>query len=311
MNGRDAETLHVSVGYACDNACVFCMESDIVGRHDSVKRLIAEERMYRDMDAHRHMRKVSFGRGEPTLNPDLPKYVAYAKSSGFREVAVISNGRRYADRGYCLTLIESGVTEFILSLHGHTRELHETLTRGKNSFSDALRGLGNLSELKGDYPIRIVVNHVVNRVNHDFIEGFLAVMKGYPIDVVVLSVVQPIGGNMEKLFSALMPRYSEVAKRIDGIRSRHPELFFSGSGKEYVSIIDLPRCCSPSLAKNIGFKEKRVSEQDKALPGAVSVSGKNKGIRCRECAYDDTCEGVYDNYVKRFGWDEFAPVPKD
>ena len=311
MSKEDIETLHVSVGYACNNACIFCMESNIPGLYDSVRRLISAGRMYRDMDTHGHMRKVSFGRGEPTLNPDLPKYVAYAKKVGFRDIAVISNGRRYADRDYCKTLIGSGVTEFIVSVHGHTKELHETLTRRKDSFAETTDGLKNLSDLKQEQSFRIVVNHVVNKTNCPFIGDFLKYMRGYSIDVIVLSVVQPIWwGNRAKLFPALMPRYSDVAKRIDGIRRRNPEWFLPDAGGECVSIIDLPWCCSSPLVGNIGFKEKRVSEQDERAPDSLAVAGKSKGLRCRECVYDGICDGVYDAYTSRFGWGEFVPVKR-
>lgn len=312
MKQGEADTLHVSVGYACNNACVFCMESYVPDdRFAVVKGLMAEDRMYRDMDTHTHLRKVSFGRGEPTLNPDLPKYVAYAKKKGFREIAVISNGRRYADRAYCLTLVESGVNEFIVSVHGHVGELHEALTRGKGGFVEVERGLRNLAAIRERYPIRIVVNHVVNRVNAPFIGHFLKFMKGYPVDVVVLSIVQPIWGeSADKLFPLLMPRYSDVADRIGRIRKKAPDLFFSRAGREYVSIIDLPRCCAEALAKHIGFKEERVSELDRGGPDAVAVSGKGRGPRCGECAYGGVCGGVYDEYANRFGWDEFVPVKR-
>ncbi len=35
---------------------------------------------------------------------------------------------------------------------------------------------------------------------------------------------------------------------------------------------------------------------------------REKRAECARCRYAATCEGVWSNYLKRFGWDEFAPV---
>jgi cyclic pyranopterin phosphate synthase len=36
---------------------------------------------------------------------------------------------------------------------------------------------------------------------------------------------------------------------------------------------------------------------------------RDKRAECARCKYDAVCEGVWRNYLKRRGWDEFEPVP--
>ena len=36
--------------------------------------------------------------------------------------------------------------------------------------------------------------------------------------------------------------------------------------------------------------------------------GQQKRAACAACRYCDSCGGVWQNYTKRFGWDEFVPV---
>jgi len=55
------------------------MESNKESRYQLVKKFIATNHMYREMDKHKNVKKIGFGRGEPTLNPELANYVAYAK----------------------------------------------------------------------------------------------------------------------------------------------------------------------------------------------------------------------------------------
>ena len=36
---------------------------------------------------------------------------------------------------------------------------------------------------------------------------------------------------------------------------------------------------------------------------------RTKRAECKTCKYDRVCEGVWGNYWRRRGWDEFVPVP--
>ena len=37
---------------------------------------------------------------------------------------------------------------------------------------------------------------------------------------------------------------------------------------------------------------------------------RTKRAECASCKYDRVCEGVWVNYLKRYGWDEMIPVPR-
>ncbi|MCS6901817.1 MAG: hypothetical protein NZX77_18885, partial [Polyangiaceae bacterium] len=36
---------------------------------------------------------------------------------------------------------------------------------------------------------------------------------------------------------------------------------------------------------------------------------RDKRPECIHCRYNPVCEGVWRNYLRRYGWDEFSPVP--
>ena len=38
---------------------------------------------------------------------------------------------------------------------------------------------------------------------------------------------------------------------------------------------------------------------------------RKKRPECMTCRYEPVCEGVWSNYLRRYGWDEFTPVPRD
>jgi cyclic pyranopterin phosphate synthase len=283
------------------------MESDREARRVSVEKF--KKRVYSVLNENKNIDRVIFASGEPTLNPDLIKYVKHAKKVGFKKIAVISNGRRYAYKNFCLDLISAGVNEFIISLHGHEKSIHEFLTRAPGSFDQTVRGLTNISDQRHRLS-KILISHVVNKKNYLHMESFLKYLKQFMVDHVSLLVVQPRGENMEKDFFELMPKYSDLAREIEKIVCNKPELLVSNISAEYhyLSILDLPLCFSKKLVPHIGFGEIRLIEKDKKIREISNIPYKTKGKVCIKCRYVDVCEGVYKNYVKNYGWGEFKCV---
>ena len=114
------KNLTIPTGFICNNLCRFCVESDREARRVSVEKF-TKNRVYSVLNENKNIKRVIFASGEPTLNPDLIKYIKHAKKVGFKEIVIISNGRRYAYKNFCLDLISAGVNEFIISLHGHEK----------------------------------------------------------------------------------------------------------------------------------------------------------------------------------------------
>ena len=57
--------------------------------------------------------------GEPTLHPELPEVIRYAKKMGFRNIELISNGLRLCrEQGYLSSLVDCGLTSVYLQFDG-------------------------------------------------------------------------------------------------------------------------------------------------------------------------------------------------
>ena len=70
--------------------------------------------------------------GEPTLHPRLPEIIEYAKSSGFRNIELITNGIRISREPEFLPLLKhAGLTAVYLQFDGLKKETHLAL-RGRN-----------------------------------------------------------------------------------------------------------------------------------------------------------------------------------
>jgi len=101
---------------------------------------------------------------EVTTFDDLDKYVQFAASLGwFKKIQIQTNGRRLSDKDYLKHLIDCGVNEFFISIHG-LDDVHDAVTRTSGSFDELAAGLKNLEA----YDVNVISNTVLTKTNlHD------------------------------------------------------------------------------------------------------------------------------------------------
>ncbi len=299
--GPRTERIDIKTGWKCNNMCVFCVQGkkrDQFGNHttEEVKALLREA--IRDSDS------IVFTGGEVTIRPDLLEVVAYARELGFSSIQIQTNGRMMAYKKVCEDLIAAGATEFSPALHGHTEELHDSLTHAKGSFRQTVRAIRNLKEL-GQY---VLTNSVITRSNYRTLPELAQLLVALGVDQFQLAFVHPLGTAMDH-FDAVVPRHSlcepYVKKALDiGLQAGRrvmteaiPYCFMSGY-ELYVAERVIPRTKIMEGHLTIAdYTEHRLTE------------GKVHGPRCPECAFAKVCEGPWREYPEHYGWDEFVPRP--
>lgn len=101
-----------------------------------------------DIDARmRDLRTLGFNHieltgPEPTLHRALPRMVQRIRRHGFDRVTLFTNGRMLRYPRFVTQLLRSGVSEFVVSLHGSSAEIHDGETRTPGSFDDTVAGIG-------------------------------------------------------------------------------------------------------------------------------------------------------------------------
>ena len=321
---RQRERLHVSIGAVCNNNCVFCMEEDRDGRYVN-NSAMTPERVRWILESHRGAEEVCFTSGEPTTRPELGDFVTWAKSLGYRRISVMTNGRRLSHLPYAAALAKAGMNRFYISIHGHTKKLHEGLTRTPESFEQTVAGLDSVARLKR-FGVELHTSTVITDRNLPHILDIYRFLRSHGVDQVVLNVMQA-NGRANTFFEQIFPRYTEIAARfrafIAEVNEPRPMAF----------LVDIPLCTTEQIPDfNRGYVEKYRHfdvEEKAALPELAREerrqSGRGKGLvlvtrtdlddaerdkrpECRSCKYDAQCEGVWKNYTRRYGWDEMVPV---
>src|SRR6185437_1586405 len=152
-------------------------------------------------------------------------------------------------------------------------------------------------------------------------------LRGHGVDQVVFNVMQA-NGRANTYFEQIFPRYSEIAATF----SRFCQDV--GESRPMAFLVDIPLCTTEGIPDfNRGYVE-RYRHFDLAEQAAVpqaqlaerAQEGKGRGLvlvlredvddvardkraECAQCHYNGVCEGVWRNYLKRYGWDEMVPVP--
>ncbi len=129
----------VRIVTACNSRCLFCLDTDTPRNlylpDEDVRSELRRGREELDAD------KVIISGGEATLHPRFFEFVEYARSIGYDRVQTVTNGTFLGDEGYYEKAVQAGLGEITWSLHGHTAELHDDLTKTPGAFRKMTRGI--------------------------------------------------------------------------------------------------------------------------------------------------------------------------
>jgi MoaA/NifB/PqqE/SkfB family radical SAM enzyme len=258
----------VEVNSVCNSNCTYCYIPDKTGTgEDSFDYLAGRIREFRLSGT----RYIDFTGGEPTLWPHLPRIVRYAKSLGYENMTLVTNGRRLSYKKYLDRLIQSGIERIIISYDGPTRKIAESITRTPGSFSQTLKAFRNVKESSAELGATIVVV----KANIDF---------------------------ARRIPSEIIPRYDDVYPYLREAVKRHE--------KRKINIHFVPFCCLPGLEKKISpesVKDDRYvvnfSGQEYNL-GEHLRKGCLKSRECEGCEFSGKCIGFFSSYASELGIEE-------
>jgi organic radical activating enzyme len=145
----------------CNQNCVFCLEED-GGWAEFVDPTTLEvfevlERLY-----GRGARHITFMGGETFFRKDLPRILTRAKQLGYTRLGVTTNGTVLSKPGFITQLVNAGLDFVEFSLHGHTEELANAISRSAITFERQARALSEIDALG----TKTILNVVVCRENH-------------------------------------------------------------------------------------------------------------------------------------------------
>ncbi len=174
----------IRVGFACDNACVFCAQGSL---RDARPEPSPVRQALSEVEAGDH---VAFVGGEPLLAPDLPDWIAEAERRGAARVLVQTNGRLLARPVIARALAASSKRLSLeVSLHGSTALMHDYHTGVPGSFVQTGRGL--FAARSAGLPV--AVGTVVTRSNFRHLADLVRLAHSLGARSHLLALAEPSG----------------------------------------------------------------------------------------------------------------------
>ena len=283
MQSAPAPVVHV--GYACTNRCVFCAQGEQRSREPGQNngRVESDLRCLAESGA----RSAAFVGGEPTLHDALPSWISKARTAGFEQIVVQTNGRRLAYPAYAQELAKTGVTGVEISMAGPREDIHDYHTRVPGSFRQTLRGMRSANGAG----MRVSATLVITRSNFRHLGEHVALIARQGVSALLLSLAAARGSAHADL-GRIVPRVQSVAHELAAAAELARQLglpmFVSG----------LPACLVPGL-----------SPMPLELLGPSWVELPHvQGQACQSCAWRDSCPGLETAYATRYGVTEVDPL---
>jgi len=164
----------VRVTHACNNRCLFCLDSENNRGgppHVPDAAIEADIRRGRERGAER----LILSGGEASIHPRFLDFVRLGRELGYTWIQTVSNGRMFSYPRFVKAAVKAGLREVTISIHGHEAALHDRLTGIPGSFEQALAGVTNLRRVRG---FVVNVDVVLNALNiphlRELMERFIA-----------------------------------------------------------------------------------------------------------------------------------------
>ena len=308
------DCVDIKVGFACNNDCVHCVTADKRRFGELTREQIQGEIEYwaRQVvadDGDPSAVVLVLTGGEPTIRPELPELIAYARGAGFERIELQTNARALSDAALAEAVAEAGLTSALVALHAPIAEVHDAITQRPGGFAETTAGMRHLI----NHGVEVRVNAVISRLNLEHLPALVPFLaEQFPeVRLTQLTFPHP-NGNAETNFERVVPPLAETAEVVVQTLRR-------GLRRGIWLLVEaIPVCLLPGFEKHsIDLRELEVGGTDVgsgAPEGRVAdyrtalQTEKRKGEQCAECSVTSICEGVWKEYADVFGTGELRPV---
>ncbi|NUO53105.1 MAG: radical SAM protein [Polyangiaceae bacterium] len=278
----------IRTNFRCNQSCRFCFVSTHLPdpRDEAVRAAIRS--------AGERGARIALSGGEPTLSPRLAEYIRLASEVSNQPIQLQTNAIRLDDSALVRELVDAGLREAFVSLHGATAETSDAVTEAPGTFARTVVGLDNLMEAG----VHVTLNFVVCGKNlHELVALVRLARTRWRGADLNISFVAP-STDLVPRDPALVPRYSEALPVIAEAVALAGEIGVHITGFE--SMCGLPLCLVP------GSLERYATLPD--VPEGFDRGEFEKPTACSTCSLTRKCYGVRRGYAEMHGTSEVQPV---
>ena len=271
----------LDVTYVCNNDCVFCVTGPRAGMTEHPRGQRAEVDRLRRGGA----RALDIGGGEPTLHRELVPLIRHARTIGFDEVEVTTNGRLCFYEDYAGSLVHSGITSIIFSVHGKDAATHALHVGVPEAFEQAVGGIRNAVR-RAPAGVKLGMTTTLTTHNVGQLADIADLALSLGLSSWALAHLAPFGTG----YASLAP---DEASAIDATRA----VLDRYGGRLGLSVRNVPPCLLPGHEALVARDPLRATlppaEGKIPLPRYVADQRVRRPV-CFSCPHAVGCAGFYD-----------------
>ena len=274
----------MNVTYVCNNRCTFCA----VGTRTQVDGHPTRQREHLDRYRALGVTMVDYDGGEPTLNPELIPLVRYARSVGYDRVNVTTNGRLCAYEKYARSLVRSGLTTLLFSVHGHDAQSHAQQVGVAEAFEQTVQGIRHCAK-HAPPGVELGMNITLTKSNTAHLEAVTQLAWDLGLRWLNIQFLTPFG----RATKWIAPDTAAAAAVAMGVMDRWGD-------RMKFQVINLPFCFMPGYERFMMgdlMKLQRhmifVNNEDVNLGDYLAARRVKKPV-CGPCPHAVFCGGFYE-----------------
>ncbi|MCP4133203.1 MAG: radical SAM protein [bacterium] len=281
----------IKLHYACNNNCLFChacSNKNIPASHESIIKKI-------EIAKDAGIDQVLLSGGEPTIYPQLKEVLRELRKNALAW-GLVTNGRMLAYRNFARYILAMGTDYFYISLHSHTRDIHDAITGVQGAWEQVFAGIETIAELAGT--VDFTINCVVTTKNIEHLNEMTGLVQrvwnGRDDVKLKFSYPEPKGrvtGNIQSIVPAMEYAGEKISEAMSIAENAGINSYYDG----------LPYCLI-----NSRFRERvndlssnhiyLMSEVDEEIFFETDNGVREKSGECGNCLYNARCPGYYAGY---------------
>ena len=302
---RPPRDLSIRLSFKCNQNCNYCVVGELMN-NSNLEEPLDFERVRRDLrENKKRYDNLEICGGEPTILKDFFKIVNLAYRLGY-QIELVTNGRIFSYEDFCKRLLDYNLKLILITLHANNPEVHDAITRVNGSFRQTVKGIKNLKK----HCFNVLGQILLMKSNYTHLLETVKFMEGLGVDGIRFTFLEP-HGSAELDFYNIVPKYSEVLPFMD------EALEWLKTRNTRIEIKTFPYCCiSPQfrtflldpvmITTILTYINKETTFQVSKFERVFNL--KEKFDFCDLCKYNEKCEGVWKDYVSRYGKEEFKPI---
>ncbi len=194
-----ANIWYIQVNRYCNNACHFCSNPNNGNNISYLKWL----KLIDDFVSRKYS-WIIFTWWEPTLSPDLDKWIQYSVSKNMN-CRIISNGMMCSNLEYITKLKDAWLSLIHFSFYSYIPEIHDFLTNTPGSYKKIVQSIQNALQLW----IRVQINCVINKYNQNHLDKTVKfIVKFFPqIQHFVWNNLDPVMMRKTNIAMSTLPNF--------------------------------------------------------------------------------------------------------